>query len=82
MRVIAAVAQFERDLIIERTNSGLARARVKGTKSGRSIGGQYVLTEAQRADARARLAAGASVSALAREFKTSRMTVMRLREAA
>jgi len=27
MQVLGAVAQFERDLLIERTNSGLARAK-------------------------------------------------------
>ncbi|MCY4302131.1 MAG: recombinase family protein [Aestuariivita sp.] len=30
MTVINAVAQFERDLLVERTQSGLARARVQG----------------------------------------------------
>jgi len=35
MGVIAAVAQFERDLLIERTKSGLERARAEGTRLGR-----------------------------------------------
>ncbi len=35
MGVIAAVAQFERDLLIERTLSGQARARAEGKKFGR-----------------------------------------------
>ncbi len=35
MGVINAVAQFERDLLIERTQSGLARARKEGKRIGR-----------------------------------------------
>ena len=33
--VINAVAQFERDLLIERTQAGLARAKTKGVLFGR-----------------------------------------------
>jgi putative DNA-invertase from lambdoid prophage Rac len=78
MAVITAVAQFERDLLIERTHAGLKTAKSKGTKLGRKPS----LTAAQTADARAKLAAGASVSALARQFKVSRMTIMRARDEA
>jgi putative DNA-invertase from lambdoid prophage Rac len=35
MGVIAAVAEFERDLLIERTQSGLARAKMEGKTLGR-----------------------------------------------
>lgn len=35
MQVLAAVAEFERDLLIERTQSGLARAKADGKKLGR-----------------------------------------------
>lgn len=76
MQVIAAVAEFERDLLIERTQSGLQRARAAGKRLGR----RPVLDEAQREAIQHRLATGESVSALAREFKTSRQTVMRVRE--
>lgn len=76
MGVIAAVAQFERDLLIERTQAGLERARAEGTTLGRPS----ILTPAQRDDVRARLATGVSVAALARELNTSRMTIMRARE--
>ena len=76
MQVIAAVAEFERDLLIERTQSGLQRARAAGKRLGR----KPVLDEAQREAIQRRLAAGESVSALAREFKTSRQTVMRVRD--
>jgi putative DNA-invertase from lambdoid prophage Rac len=75
MGVIAAVAQFERDLLIERTEAGLARAKAEGKTLGRPA----ALTPAHRANVRERLANGASVAAVAREFGTSRMAVMRAR---
>jgi putative DNA-invertase from lambdoid prophage Rac len=78
MGVINAVAQFERDLLIERTQSGLARAKAEGATLGRPA----VLDDAQREEVRVGLASGASVSALARQLGTSRQTVMRVRDAA
>lgn len=35
MQVISAVAEFEKDLLIERTHSGIARARASGKRFGR-----------------------------------------------
>lgn len=35
MWVISAVAEFERDLLLERTHSGIARARASGKRFGR-----------------------------------------------
>lgn len=35
MQVLSAVAEFERDLLIERTQAGLARAKSEGKKLGR-----------------------------------------------
>lgn len=35
MQVLSAVAEFERDLLIERTQSGLQRAKAEGKKLGR-----------------------------------------------
>ena len=74
MGVIAAVAEFERDLLIERTNAGLDRARAQGKAFGRPS----ALSAAQQTEALMRLAKGESVSQLAREFKTSRTTIQRL----
>ena len=73
MGVINAVAQFERDLLIERTHSGLARAKAEGAVSGRPAS---LDTDQQRAVVQA-LAAGCTVSQLARDFGTSRQTIMR-----
>lgn len=78
MGVIAAVAEFERDLLIERTQSGLARAKAEG----KAIGRPSALTRDQVGQVRARLAAGDAVAALARAFGTSRQTIMRVRGSA
>ncbi|PKV46763.1 putative DNA-invertase from lambdoid prophage Rac [Janthinobacterium sp. 61] len=75
MGVLAAVAEFERDLLIERTLAGQERARKDGVAFGRPL----ALSEDQRTAALAQLAAGAAVAAVARAFKTSRQTIMRLR---
>lgn len=75
MGVINAVAQFERDLLIERTQAGLARAKAQGKVLGRPAS----LNADQRAAVLSRLEEGASVSALAREFGTSRQTVLRVK---
>jgi len=78
MGVINTVAEFERDLLIERTQAGLARAKAEGATFGRP----WTLDAAQRAEVRAKLAAGASVSAVAREMATTRQTVLRARDEA
>jgi putative DNA-invertase from lambdoid prophage Rac len=78
MQVIAAVAEFERDLLIERTQAGLSRAKAAGKQFGRPP----ALNPEDRADVVKRLAAGSNVSELAREFKTTRQTIMRIRDAA
>lgn len=77
MQVIAAVAEFERDLLIERTQSGISRARAQGTRFGRPPS----LTEEKRAFVVRRLSDGVSVSLIAREVGASRQTVMRVRAA-
>jgi putative DNA-invertase from lambdoid prophage Rac len=77
MNVINAVAEFERDLLVERTQAGLSRAKAEGKLLGRPPS----LTEDQRKAVERRLEQGATVSALAREFNTSRNTIMRVRDA-
>jgi putative DNA-invertase from lambdoid prophage Rac len=76
MGVINTVAEFERDLLIERTQAGLARAKAQGATFGRP----WRLDEAQRAEVRAAISAGASVSAVAKQLAVSRQTVMRARD--
>lgn len=78
MGVINTVAQFERDLLIERTQAGLARAK----SEGKILGRPPALSSEQQELVRQRLAIGESVSAIARDIKTSRQTIMRARDAA
>lgn len=78
MGVINAVAEFERDLLIERTQSGLARAKAAGAVLGRPA----ALDTDQRDTVLAELAAGSSVSALAKRLGVSRQTIMRVRDSA
>ena len=75
MQVIAAVAEFEKDLLIERTKSGINRARMAGKRFGRPPS----LNKEQRAKVLSALDLGKSIAELAREFKTSRQTIMRVR---
>ena len=78
MQVVNAMAEFERDLLIERTQAGLARAVSQGKKLGRPSS----LSKSKAQQVQSRLAAGEAVAALAREFGTSRQSIMRIRQAA
>ena len=75
MGVIAAVAEFERDLLIERTLSGQARARAAGTHMGRPA----KTSEADREAILAALAKGATVSSQADKYKISRASIISIR---
>lgn len=73
MAVIAAVAEFERDLLVERTQAGLSRAKAEGKKLGRPTS----LSEEQLQEVRKRRLAGASLGVLANEFGVSRSAIQR-----
>ncbi|HBV3356160.1 TPA: recombinase family protein, partial [Klebsiella pneumoniae] len=75
MQVISAVAEFERDLLLERTHSGIARAKAAGKRFGRPS----ALNEEQQLTVIARINAGNSISAIAREFNTTRQTILRVK---
>lgn len=77
MNVLNAVAQFERDLLIERTQAGVARAKAAGKKFGRP----EVLSDRQKKTVLADLAAGVSIAAAARKHGASRQTIARLKVA-
>jgi len=74
MGVIAAVAEFERDLLIERTQSGLARAKAEGRILGRpatlSLSEQDQILQARQR--------GISLGALARQYGVSRSAIQRV----
>jgi putative DNA-invertase from lambdoid prophage Rac len=76
MGIINTVAQFERDLLIERTQAGLARAKSQGKKLGRP----KVLSALQKKEVIQRLQEGQAIAAIARNFNVSRQTIMRIRD--
>ncbi len=71
-----AVAQFERDLLIECTQFGLARAK----SQGKTLGRPKVLSELQIKQALHQLGQGKTIAAIARHFTISRQTIMRIRD--
>ncbi len=77
MQVLNAVAEFERDLLIERTQAGIARAKAEG----KSLGRPHALTEEQQNEVRRLLNNGTPVARLAKQYGTSRQTIMRVRDA-
>lgn len=73
MGVISAVAEFERDLLIERTQAGLSRAKAEG----RTLGRPSALSAAQKRQVQIERAAGASLGALAKIYGVSRSAIQR-----
>lgn len=74
MAVIAAVAEFERDLLIERTQAGLSRAKAEGKRLGRPS----ALTVEQQREIAERRKAGVSFGALAKAYGVSRAAIQRI----
>lgn len=74
MGVLNAVAEFERDLLIERTQAGLSRAKAEGKALGRPA----ALTPGQQQDIRQRRSDGASLGVLAKEYGVSRAAIQRV----
>lgn len=73
MTVIAAVAEFERDLLVERTQAGLSRAKAEGKRLGRPSS----LTAEQLDEVRRKRATGASLGVLAKQYGVSRSAIQR-----
>nr|WP_314624492.1 recombinase family protein [uncultured Noviherbaspirillum sp.] len=65
---VNAVAEFERDLLIERTNSGIRRARAKGKKFGCCS----TLIEVQKNEVLRQLAQGTTIAQVARQVDATR----------
>lgn len=72
LTMLAAVAEMERDLLIERTRAGLERARAEGKTLGRP---SKTTPKARSAMVEAHQG-GATISALARLYGVSRATVL------
>lgn len=75
MGVINHVVQFERDLLIERTQSGLIRAKSQGKKIGRP----NILSSSDIIEVKDMLNQGKTISSITRFFNTSRQTIMRIK---
>ena len=71
--VMGGVAEFERELIRERCEEGIERARHKGTKFGRPS----ALDASQRRRVAERYAAGETMAELAREYECGEATIWR-----
>ena len=74
MAVINAVAEFERDLLIERTQAGLRRAKAEGKKLGRP----RALNDEQQQRAIVMRQAGHSLANVASAMGVSRSAIQRI----
>ena len=75
MQMVGSFAEFERAMIRERTNAGLAQARAEGRVGGR----RRKLTDAQHAEIAESVSSGRkSAAEMARLYKVSQPTVSRI----
>ena len=72
--VLGGLAEFERHLILARTNEGRERAKARGVRFGRKL----KLTKHQQQEALSRRAAGEALTEIARTFEVSHSTISRL----
>lgn len=78
LNLLGAVAQFERELILERQREGIAIAKARGAYKGR----RPSLTDDEITDLRRRIAAGEPKTTIAKAFKIHRQSVYRYASAA
>ena len=71
LTMLAAISEFERELIRERQREGIALAKAKGKYKGRSL----KLTPEQVEQLQQRIAVGESKTSVAKAFGITRMTV-------
>lgn len=76
LTMLAAVAEMERDLLIERTKAGLVRAKAEGKKVGRPS----KLSDKQKAEVRKALEAGETIYGLAKRYDCPRGTIRQVRK--
>jgi DNA invertase Pin-like site-specific DNA recombinase len=72
--LLAAIAEFERELIRERTGDGRKRAMARGVKFGR----KRKLSDYQRAEAIKRRAAGETLASIAKSYAVDISMISRL----
>jgi DNA invertase Pin-like site-specific DNA recombinase len=78
VNILGGLAEFERELIVERTTEGRMRAKERGQHMGRPP----KLTPQQQAEARQRLKKGATTRELAASYNVGKSTIDRLRSSA
>lgn len=76
LATLSAVAEMERDLLVERTQAGLQRAKAEG----KTLGRPRVTDAATTSAIQEQLSEGVSVAQIARDHGVSRQTVMRIRD--
>lgn len=76
LTMLSAVAEMERDLLIERTKAGQERARKEGVKFGAPV----KICEEERVKVRKLLADGVSISEVSRRYGVSRGTIINIRK--
>jgi len=74
LTVLGGLAEFERHLILARTDEGRKRAQARGVRFGRNL----KLTSHQRQEALARRANGEALVDIARSYAVSHSTISRL----
>jgi DNA invertase Pin-like site-specific DNA recombinase len=74
LTVLGGLAEFERHLILSRTDEGRKQAKARGIKFGR----KPKLTKHQREEASARKRNGETLTATAKSYNVSYMTICRL----
>ncbi len=75
VNLLAAISEFERDLLQERIKFGIAHARSKGTKSGQAIRPPFEKSESVKR----LLLKGKSIREVAAELAISKTTVMKIK---
>ena len=76
-QMLGVFAEFERAMIQERVRAGMARAKVKGTKSGKPIGRPAIAPGLRAAIRQAYMAGGIGLRGVARQFGVGAETVRR-----
>jgi DNA invertase Pin-like site-specific DNA recombinase len=74
LTILGGLAEFERELITARTSEGRKVAKAKGIK----FGPKFKLTPHQREEAKTRRNDGETLTAIARSYNVSYMTISRL----
>ena len=74
LTVLRGLAEFERHLILARTDEGRQRAKARGIRFGRKL----KLTKHQQAQALVRREAGEALTEIARTYNLSHSTISKL----